>query len=191
VCEFSSSGIPGDVVFVFVFFFEHASYLICCVLCISYLRPFLPFYLPTAVTRSGGPVSYPLFHPRPSFAEACFLHLCCPATNNPGTAFVSPPTRRFRTARALSLRLQSTFVFGDQILCGQILVGEILGVVAAESQQSAQPRHGEQQSNVDVLDYFLGTWFTSKPQFRPITSIDNYPFERNTHNLCIQSTIPA
>jgi hypothetical protein len=155
---------------------------------------FLPSTLSTcstAVTRSGGPVSYPLFHPRPSFAEACFLHLCCPATNNPRHSIRFPSYPSISNGTSLEPSLQSTFVFGDQILCEQILVGEILGVVAAESQQSAQPRHGEQQSNVDVLDYFLGTWFTSKPQFRPITSIDNYPFERNTHNLYIQSTVPA
>jgi hypothetical protein len=66
-----------------------------------------------------------------------------PSDQQPGTTFVSSPTCRIRTARALNLLSNLLLIFGKPILSEQILVGVILGVVAAGSQQSAQPRHGE------------------------------------------------
>ena len=54
--------------------------------------------------------------------------------------------------------------------------------------------HVWQQSNVGILEQFLGTWFTSKPPFRCPTlhaSLNYHVAQCNSYNLYLLPTIPA
>jgi hypothetical protein len=107
-------------------------------------------FLPSTLSACRPPSFVPVvqsptpFPSSPLVAEACSPPApLLPSDQQPGTTFVSPPTCRIRTARALNLLSNLLLIFGKPILCEQILVGVNLGVVVAGSQQSAQPRHGE------------------------------------------------